>query len=148
MHMYISIFIIPNMERVTMWLFIVPLNFRLSEVCSHIGALLFKIEASVRLGYTKKTHPERPCQWNAEFIDEVNPAPVKDILFDKNSCVKKAKKGKVKTQFTKSTEEQHTLLQKPLCMSIKASSPKYIQTIRRQILSELNILLYKVCCVA
>lgn len=108
------------MERVTMWLFIVPLNFRLSEVCSHIGALLFKIEAAVRLGYTKKTHPERPCQWNAEFIDEVKPAPVKNILFDKNSCIKKAMKGKIKTQFTKSTEEeQHTQLQ-----SLYACQPK------------------------
>ncbi|KAL3885006.1 hypothetical protein ACJMK2_025105 [Sinanodonta woodiana] len=34
----------------------------LGETCSHIGALLFKIEAAVRLGYTSSTCTDRPCE--------------------------------------------------------------------------------------
>ena len=117
------------MERVTMWLFIVPLNFRLSEACSHIAALLFKIEAAVRLGYTKKTCTELPCQWNADFIDEVKPAPIKDILFYQKSCVKKAKKRKAKTQFTKSTEEEQQALLKSLYAC--ESKPVVLSTFRQ-----------------
>jgi len=49
------------------------------------------MEAAVRLGYTKKTCTELPCQWNDDYVQKVEPAPVKDILFYQESCVKKAK---------------------------------------------------------
>ncbi|KAL3884662.1 hypothetical protein ACJMK2_024780 [Sinanodonta woodiana] len=45
----------------------------LGETCSHIGALLFKIEAAVRLGYTSSTCTDRPCEWNACFVKNVEP---------------------------------------------------------------------------
>ncbi|VDI60785.1 Hypothetical predicted protein [Mytilus galloprovincialis] len=65
----------------------------LAESCSHIAALLFKVEAAVRLGYTTKLCTELPCKWNADFVKKVQPAPVKDIQFYKTSCINKAKKA-------------------------------------------------------
>ena len=40
----------------------------LGETCSHIAAVLFKIEAAVRLGYTSVACTDEPCQWNACFV--------------------------------------------------------------------------------
>ena len=34
----------------------------LGESCSHIGAMLFKIEAAVRAGYTKKSCTDEACK--------------------------------------------------------------------------------------
>ena len=39
----------------------------LGESCSHIGALLFKMEAAVRLGYTKKACTSEACKWNNDL---------------------------------------------------------------------------------
>ncbi|KAJ8050601.1 hypothetical protein HOLleu_03864 [Holothuria leucospilota] len=39
----------------------------LGKSCSHIGAVLFKIEAAVRLGYTKAACTDMPCKWNNDF---------------------------------------------------------------------------------
>lgn len=47
-------------------------NFRLGEVCSHVAAILFKIEASVRLGYNKVACTSMPCLWNQNFTKKVN----------------------------------------------------------------------------
>ncbi|VDI18335.1 Hypothetical predicted protein [Mytilus galloprovincialis] len=69
----------------------------LAESCSHIAALLFKVEAAVRLGYTTKLCTELPCKWNADFVKKVQPAPVKDIQFYKTSCIKQSKEGKSST---------------------------------------------------
>ncbi|CAC5363254.1 unnamed protein product [Mytilus coruscus] len=53
----------------------------LSEVCSHVAALLFKIEATGRLGYTRKACTEEPCNvyWpskllctESRFFDDLN----------------------------------------------------------------------------
>ena len=40
----------------------------LGETCSHIAAVLFKIEAALRLGYTSVACTDEPCQWNACFV--------------------------------------------------------------------------------
>ncbi|XP_001624269.3 LOW QUALITY PROTEIN: uncharacterized protein LOC5503168 [Nematostella vectensis] len=41
----------------------------IGESCSHIGALLFKIEAAVRLGYTKEAAcTSKACTWNNDFV--------------------------------------------------------------------------------
>ena len=37
----------------------------IGEGCSHIAAVLFKIECAVRLGYTAGT--SQPCQWNEAY---------------------------------------------------------------------------------
>ncbi|XP_076090454.1 uncharacterized protein LOC143062652 isoform X1 [Mytilus galloprovincialis] len=66
----------------------------LSEVCSHVAALLFKIEAAGRLGYTRKACTEEPCKWNADFVKKVLPDPISKIKFYKASTVLKAKSRK------------------------------------------------------
>ena len=36
----------------------------LGEVCSHVAALLFKVEAACRLGYINPSRTSLPCKWN------------------------------------------------------------------------------------
>ena len=63
--------------------------FRLGESSSHVAALLFKVEAAVRLGYTRCGCTELPCYWNNDFVKKVKPAPVHCIQFYKKSANKK-----------------------------------------------------------
>lgn len=53
----------------------------LGESCTHIGAILFKIEAAVRTGYTRRACTEEACQWNDDFKDKVTFARISDIKF-------------------------------------------------------------------
>ncbi|KAK2149185.1 hypothetical protein LSH36_463g04024 [Paralvinella palmiformis] len=64
-------------------------DFWLGESCSHVAALLFKVEAAVRLGYTRRGCTELPCYWNNDFVKKVKPAPVDCIKFYKKSANKK-----------------------------------------------------------
>ena len=43
----------------------------LDETCSHVGALLFKVEYACRMGYTNKVCTDIPCRWNDDFVDDV-----------------------------------------------------------------------------
>lgn len=43
--------------------------FRLGEGCSHMAAILFKVETAVRNGYTSTT--SSLCQWNQVFTSKV-----------------------------------------------------------------------------
>jgi hypothetical protein len=43
----------------------------LGEVCSHVAAVLFKIEAACRLGYTNPSCTSMPCKWNKTFVEKV-----------------------------------------------------------------------------
>ncbi|CAG2216797.1 unnamed protein product [Mytilus edulis] len=52
---------------------------RLGEVCSHVGALLFKIEMGVKMGLTLSSSTSKACQWNSTFRKEVIPATVTEI---------------------------------------------------------------------
>ena len=45
------------------------ITFRLGESCSHVAAILFKIESAVRLGYTSVTSV--PSKWNDAFDTKV-----------------------------------------------------------------------------
>eukprot|EP00731_Ephydatia_muelleri_P024890 Em0016g1161a len=55
---------------------------RLGELCSHIGAVLFKVEACVRVGKESVTCTSLPCTWNQTFSTKINPALVVDIDFN------------------------------------------------------------------
>ena len=44
---------------------------RLGEVCSHVEAVLFKVEAACRLGYNRPSCSSQPCQWNQSFRTKV-----------------------------------------------------------------------------
>ncbi|XP_065640131.1 uncharacterized protein LOC136072745 [Hydra vulgaris] len=49
---------------------------RFGETCSHVAAILFKMEAAVRLGLIYETCTDVPCQWNQIFTCDVKPAPI------------------------------------------------------------------------
>jgi len=54
---------------------------RLGESCTHIGAILFKIEAAVRSGFTKRACTDEPCRWNDDFVKKIKPAEISNIKF-------------------------------------------------------------------
>ncbi|XP_061190608.1 uncharacterized protein LOC133198543 [Saccostrea echinata] len=56
----------------------------LEEVCSHVAAILFKVEASVRLGYNKVACTSMPCTWNQNFTKKVEAVPLYEISFEKS----------------------------------------------------------------
>ncbi|KAL3880031.1 hypothetical protein ACJMK2_032303 [Sinanodonta woodiana] len=58
----------------------------LGEVCSHVAALLFKVEASTRLGFNQVSCTSVPCQWNQNFTKKVSAATLKEISFQKLRC--------------------------------------------------------------
>jgi uncharacterized membrane protein len=39
----------------------------LGEVCSHVAAILFKVEACIRLEMNKRSCTSLPCVWNETF---------------------------------------------------------------------------------
>ena len=49
----------------------------IGESCSHFGALLFKMEVAVRLGYTKKACTSEACKWNNDFVKKVKGEPIR-----------------------------------------------------------------------
>lgn len=59
---------------------------RLGETCSHVGAVLFKLEASVHLGYNKVTFTGLACEWNKVCTKKVEPDLIKDINFYSDSA--------------------------------------------------------------
>ena len=44
---------------------------RCGEVCSHVAAILFKVEACTRLEISKLTCTSLPCTWNQIFSEMV-----------------------------------------------------------------------------
>ena len=46
------------------------LFYRLGEGCSHVAAIMFKVECAVRLGYTSTT--SQLCKWNKTFCSKVS----------------------------------------------------------------------------
>lgn len=43
----------------------------LGEVCSHVAALLFKVELAVKLGLNKISCTDEACRWNQTFRKQV-----------------------------------------------------------------------------
>ena len=43
----------------------------LGDSCSNVAALLFKLEAVVRLGFTSQACTNVPCEWNNYFVKKV-----------------------------------------------------------------------------
>lgn len=48
------------------------LYFRLGEACSHVAALMFKVQIAVHMGLTTKSSTSDICKWNSSFRKEVN----------------------------------------------------------------------------
>ena len=53
--------------------------YRLGETCSHVAAMLYKVEAAVRIGMTKNAPTDLPCQWNQTFTKSIVGSPVAQI---------------------------------------------------------------------
>lgn len=73
------------------WTFLIfceSLYFRLGEVCSHVAALLFKVEMGVKIGLTKSSSTSKSCEWNCTFRKEVN---FIQLTLNKARCFKKKK---------------------------------------------------------
>jgi len=51
----------------------------LGQVCVHIAAVLFKVEAAVKLGFTKRSSTSEACKWNTQFRKEVEMMPVSEM---------------------------------------------------------------------
>ena len=61
------------------------LDRRLGEVCSHVAAILFKIEVAVKLGLTKTSSTSEACKWNKTFREKVSSLPViQNVLVGSN----------------------------------------------------------------
>ena len=61
---------------------------RLGESCSHIGAILFKIEAAICLGYNKQAYIDVVCKWNNDFVKKIEGKEIGDIIFYKTKTCK------------------------------------------------------------
>ena len=96
-------------------------SFRLGETCSHIAAMLFKLEAAVRLGYTSSSCTSEACQWNATFLKNVNTAPISGIVFYKDNYSSKSATKEKKTVNAPSQVELDNFL-----LALKTVSPKYV----------------------
>ncbi|XP_065654377.1 uncharacterized protein LOC136080930 [Hydra vulgaris] len=66
----------------------------LGETCSHVVAMLYKIEAAVRIGMTSPTPTDLPCQWNQTFIKNIVGFPVSSINLYSDSAKEKLKRKK------------------------------------------------------
>uniref|UniRef100_A0A8C6TKY7 Uncharacterized protein n=1 Tax=Neogobius melanostomus TaxID=47308 RepID=A0A8C6TKY7_9GOBI len=51
----------------------------LGEVCSHVAALLFKMEIAVRLGLTSRSVTDESCKWNNAFRKELEPVTITNL---------------------------------------------------------------------
>ncbi|XP_071119026.1 uncharacterized protein [Haliotis cracherodii] len=51
----------------------------LGEVCSHIAALLFKVDLAVRAGLTSKACTSDACKWNSAYRKELHPSPISEV---------------------------------------------------------------------
>lgn len=54
---------------------------RLGESCSHVAAIMFKVEAAVRLGFTKLACTSEACKWNNYFVKDVEASTIRNIEF-------------------------------------------------------------------
>ena len=52
----------------------------LGEACSHVAALLFKIEVGVKLGLMGESSTSRACEWNKTFREKIDPDPMVELF--------------------------------------------------------------------
>ena len=81
--------------------------FSLGETCSHVAAVLLKVEAAVRFGLTSKACTDVPCQWNQKFMKGVNQAPISQIQFYSKKSKGKLKKSEDLLFIEPPTENEH-----------------------------------------
>ena len=97
------------------------LYYRLGETCSHVAAMLYKIEAAIRVGLTGSTPTELPCEWNETFVRNITGSPVADINF----YTEKAKE-KVSGQKLTSSKAPPFEQKKQFLFELKSVQPKAV----------------------
>ncbi|XP_047136829.1 uncharacterized protein LOC105846151 isoform X1 [Hydra vulgaris] len=95
----------------------------LGETCSHVAAVLYKLEAAVRLGLTSKSCTDVPCKWNQNFTKDVNPAPISEIIFYSADAKQKIRSNISTASLTVRLNEEH---QTRFLESIKKNNPKVV----------------------
>jgi hypothetical protein len=58
-------------------------------------AMLFKVEAAVRNGYTKQACTEQPCAWNKCFTKSVEPVTMSEMKLYNESAKQRLLKSKI-----------------------------------------------------
>ena len=109
----------------------------LGESCSHIGAILFKIEPAVRLGDNKQVSTDVACKWSNDFVKKIEGKEIGDAIFYKTkTCIEKTCFG----YFRKWTTATFVLKKNETNSCEKATScSKFIQGLFR------TICIYKTC---
>ncbi|XP_065669374.1 uncharacterized protein LOC136088745 [Hydra vulgaris] len=83
----------------------------LGETCSHVAAMLYKIEAAVRIGMTSSTPTDLPCQWNQNFTKNIVGSPVSQInLYTDAAKEKLSKKRMRKMPISPTPQEKNDFL--------------------------------------
>jgi len=88
----------------------------LGQVCSHVAAVLFKVEAAVKLGFTSLSSTSEACKWNKQFRKEIDVKPVSEM----GDLVKSGSKKAVTSVTSSSTDP---LPAAEILMSLKQCCP-------------------------
>ena len=62
----------------------------LGETCSHVAAVLFKVEAAVCMGYISSAFTDEPCRWYECFVKKKRPFQESNSIrrMLRNGCLK------------------------------------------------------------
>ena len=71
---------------------------RFDESCSHILALLFKLDAAIRAGFIKKAcNSDVAYMWNQEFVKKIKPDKIANIKIHSQKAIDNSKSSEPKT---------------------------------------------------
>lgn len=93
----------------------------MGETCSHVAAMLYKIETAVRMGYTSVTPTDLPCKWNQNFTKNILGSPVSEINLYSDQAKAKLKNIGQKKREVPPLEEFENFL-----YSLKEAAPKAV----------------------
>ncbi len=80
-----------------------------------MAAVLFKVEAAVRLGYTSVACTSKPCEWNNYFVKDVEPDVIANINFYTDAAKEKISKENQSLAPNKASCEEQKAFQQALC---------------------------------
>ncbi|XP_035687003.1 uncharacterized protein LOC118423113 isoform X1 [Branchiostoma floridae] len=90
--------IAPDYSTYNVYSFFVIFQCRLGEVCSHVAALLFAVEASRSLQEKRTSCTSRKAVWNKYYKDKVDPQRAEDMDFSHPKHGVQIKKARRKPQ--------------------------------------------------
>ena len=102
-------------------LFLCSYNLRLGETCSHVAAVLYKIETAIQVGLSGSTPTELPCEWNGTFMRNITGSPVADINFYTEKAKEKVSGQKLTSSKGPSFEQKKQFL-----YELKSVQPKTV----------------------